>query len=318
MEDIAQKFDLARPRKIAPFATSGNITYKIESNKGKFLLRLAPFGPRWRSKQEIAAELELIDRLLARNFPAPKPIFSKDGERIVSWKNHHGYLREFIKARAKLNPNEAEVKKFGEAVGRFHSLVENYKTKNKRKHIFDLAATRAYFKQKKARILKSNFRNKKGFVERLNREISALYFPENLARGMIHEDLGKRHILWQGNKIAGVIDFDRCYYGKLLLDLGEACRGWCFINNWTQWSNKNFQALLNGYQSKRKLTKLEKKYLLDAVKFGVLERSLAFALRYIEVTRDPEDEKFSRKSLFSLLDKLENNRRKIEKFLKRG
>ena len=145
-----------------------------------------------------------------------------------------------------------------------------------------------------------------------------LNFPNNLPSGAIHEDLGKRHILWQKNKIIAIVDFDRSYYGKLILDLGEACRGWCFIDNWKKWSNKNFQALINGYQNKRKLTQLEKKYLVDAVKFGILERSLAFCLRFIQETKDSEDKEYALYSISEngLLGMVEKNRGTIEKFLK--
>jgi len=66
------------------------------------------------------------------------------------------------------------------------------------------------------------------FVIKFEKEISNLSFPKELPQGMIHEDLGKRHVLWQNNKISGILDFDRCYYGKLILDLGQAVRGWCF------------------------------------------------------------------------------------------
>lgn len=316
LTNILQKFDLGKIEKIEPLATSGNITYTIKSSKGRCLLRLSPFGPRWRSKEEITAELELIDYLLANNFPVAKPLVAKNGERIISWQNHFGYLREFVDGEFKPNPTLQEIKKFGKLIGWFHSLVQNYKTEHKREHIWDLEETKKHFQQAKKIILKSNFAKKEKFVKKFEKEISLLNFPKNLPQGTIHEDLGKRHILWQKGKIIGMVDFDRCYYGKLVLDLGEACRGWCFIDNWTRWSNRNFQALINEYQNKRKLTKLEKRYLVDAIKFGILERSLAFCQRFILDTHDVEDQTYANHSLFTLVKLVENNREKIEKFLK--
>lgn len=316
LKNILGKFDLAKIQEIKLLATSGNITYTVKTIQKHYLLRLSPLGERWRSKKEISAELEIINHLLKNNFPVPKPILTKKGEQIISWKNHFGYLREFINAEPKLNPKPKEVEKFGELVGWFHNLVENYKTKNKRNHIWDLEETKRDFKQDKRIILRSNFAQK--FIERFEKEISLLNFPKNLPSGTIHEDLGKRHVLWQKDKIIGIVDFDRSYYGKLILDLGEACRGWCFINNWKKWSNKNFQALINGYQNKRKLTGLEKKYLVDAIKFGILERGLAFCLRFIQATNDPEDREYALYSISKngLLGMVDKNREKIENFFK--
>ncbi len=318
LKNILKKFDLGKLKEIKPLATSGNITYIIKTNRNNYLLRLCPLGGRWRSKKEIAAELELVNYLLKNNFPLPKPILTKRGEQIISWKNHFGYLREFVNAEPKLNPKIKEVEKFGKLIGWFHNLVKNYKTKDERKHIWDLEKTKQSFKQDKGIILKSNFAQKEEFIKRFAEEIFLLNFPKNLPSGTIHEDLGKRHVLWQKDKIVGVVDFDRSYYGKLILDLGEACRGWCFVNNWKKWDNKNFQALITRYQSKRKLTKLEKKYLIDAIKFGILERALSFCLRFIEVTRDPEDEKFAWHSISErgLLGMVNVNRKKIENLMK--
>ena len=318
LKQIFKKFNLDTIKEIKPLATSGNITYIIRTIKKNYLLRLSPLGFRWRSKQEISAELEVINYLFRKKFPVPKPIATKNGEQIIFWKKHFGYLREFVNARAKLNPKPKEIEKFGELVGRFHNLIKNYKTKDKRNHIWDLKQTRKYFEEDKKIILKSRFRDKKEFVDKFRENIYSLNFPNNLPSGTIHEDLGKRHILWQKNKIIAIVDFDRSYYGKLILDLGEACRGWCFIDNWKKWSNENFKALIRGYEKERKLSSLEKKHLIDAIKFGILERGLAFALRYILVTKDSEDEKYAWHSISNngLMGIIDKNSKKIAASLK--
>ncbi len=318
LKNLLKRFNLGIIKKIEPLATSGNISYIVYTNKKNYLLRLSPMGFRWRSMQEIDAELEIINYLLKKKFPVPKPITTQNGEQIISYKNHFGYLREFINARPKLNPTSDEVKQFGELLGQFHNLVKNYKTKHIRKHVWDLEETKKNFEQDKKMISKSNFGQKENFIKSFEKEIFSLNFPDGLSSGTIHEDLGKRHVLWHKNKIVGIIDFDRSYYGKLILDLGEACRGWCFVNNWNEWSNKNLYALINGYQNKKKLTNLEKKYLVDAIKFGILERSLSFCLRFIQVTGDTEDEKYAVYSISENgpLGMVEKNREKIENFLK--
>ncbi len=312
---ILDQFVLGRISKTAPSVTSGNISYVIKTTGKTYFLRLCPTGPRWRSRQEIAAEIELLDYLKQTGFPVIPPLPDKRGQKIISWGNHYGYLREFSPAKEKSNPSLAEVKKFGEVIGRLHSLTVSFRTKNKR-HLFNLAETQKYFNQKRCKILKSNFKDKKQFVTRYQQEIFSLDFPQNLPRGTIHEDLGRRHVLWQESEIAAIVDFDRSYYGFLILDLGEALRGWCFDKNWRKWSNKNFTALISGYQKKRLLTALEKKHLIDAIKFEILERALAFCLRFIEDTEDSADESYAWHSLDNLLPQIETNRAAIEKLLK--
>lgn len=301
---ILRQFNLGKIKKIVAFPTSGNISNVIEAKKKKYFLRLCPKNVRFRSREEIAAELELIERLRANKFPVLPAIQDKKGEAIIFWRGHYGYLREFVRAREKPNPTAREVEKFGEILGWFHSLTENFRTKNPRRHIFDLAAAKKLFEKNKEKILASGFKNKKEFVAKFQKEINSLKFPGELTRGMIHEDLGRRHVLWTKDKVRAIIDFDRSYFGLLVLDLGQACRGWCFIRNWTVWSGKNFKALILGYERRRKLTKIEKQYLIKAIKFGILERALSFCLRFINVTNDKEDEHFALDSVFRQLDSL--------------
>lgn len=315
LQKIIGRYDLGEVLKAEPILSSGNISYLIDSSKGKFFLRLCPDGFRFRTKEEVSAELELIDHLLKNNFPAPVTVAQKNGEVILEYQGKYGYLRRYNESEAILEPTLAQVGQFGETLGWFHSLIEGYKSNNSREHIFDLEETKKNLEEDKEMILRSKFKNTGEFVEKVEIELAKLNFPDDLPKGMIHEDLGKRHVLWQNGKISLLVDFDRSYYGKLILDLGQAARGWCFVDDWSAWSNKNFQALISGYQKKRKLTQLEKELLLDAVKFGVLERGISFCLRFIEVTGDPKDEDFAWKSAFDFLKMLEDNREELNKVL---
>lgn len=248
IRNILKKYNLGVIKKIEPLATSGNITYIISTNSNKYFFRISPSGERWRSHGEIEAELELIDYLSKKGIPVINAELQKNREMIIELDNKFGYLRKYNKATEILDPNPEHLKEFGKVLGKYHKAIEGYKTRNPRKHIWDLEETKKNFKQDKEIILKSSFLQKEKFIERFEKEISLLDFPENLLHGTIHEDLGKRHVLWHEDKIIGIIDFDRCYFGKLVLDLGQACRGWCFINDWSGWSSENFKTILKEYQ----------------------------------------------------------------------
>jgi len=46
LRKILKNFELGKIKKTEPFATSGNITYLIENSKGKYILRISPYGAR--------------------------------------------------------------------------------------------------------------------------------------------------------------------------------------------------------------------------------------------------------------------------------
>jgi len=302
---ILERFNIGVVVKAERIKTSGNIAYLVTAEKGRYFLRLCPAeGLRWRSKNEIAAEIELLKYVKKRGVPVILPIADKSGHEIISIGRCNGYMRPFIDAAEKLSPTIAETRAAGRILGGFHKKIKGYKTKNARKHIFDVSAARRYLRAHKKEILKSNFKNVVEFVGLIGKELSALNFPKILPTGMIHEDFGKRHVLWRGGKIAAVVDFDRSYYGSLLFDLGQALRGWCFVDDWKKWSVRHFRAFIDGYQSERKVTKIEKKYLIDVIRFGILERALAFCSRFVYSGQKKADEAYAWKSATTLLSQI--------------
>jgi len=318
MDLILENFNFRNILSVEPMLTSGNVSYIITTDIGKYFLRLSPDkGPRFRRINEIYSEIELLYHLGKNHFPILFPIKGKDNLMIISLKGHNGYIRRFVEDTSKENPNLNQIEEFGKALGKFHSLTENFRTNSGREHVFDLDKTREFFKEDAKYITNSNFKYKEKFISRINHILSSMDFPEYLPSGMIHEDLGKRHVLWNRNKISAIIDFDRTYFGKLILDLGQACRGWCFTDNWGKWSNENFKHLIKGYSKRRKLTEIEKGYLVDAIKFGIVERAISFSLRFIGTTGDPEDENYALYSVLDngLLDIIEKNRTIIEEIL---
>lgn len=316
LKKIISLYNLGLLKNYRKIPSSGNLVYLLRTERGEFLLRLCGEGLRRRSKKEIEGELELLEKLLKYNFPVFPAIPMKNGQKVLKWKNRSGYLRNYVKGKDLKNPTPSQVEQAGQIVGWYHKLVEGYKVKAERK-TWDLEETKKYFRKHKFDILKSGLANlypvrdhqiSNGaslFIKRVEKELANLRFPQNLPKGILHEDLAKRHFIWQGNKIVGIIDFDRSYYSPLLLDLGPALRSWCFVN-WSYWSNENFSSFIRGYQKERPLTNLELKHLSDAVKFSTIERELSFWIRAGQGKEDKIAQK-SRRSLFVLMDELEKS-----------
>ena len=297
---LASQYNLGEIKTIEPVATSGNNSFIIIAESGKYFLRLCGERYRHRSIEEIEGELDLLDKLKENNFPIIDYLKTKDGKRVISLENFNGYLRKYVEGRFVTgNPAPEELIEVGKILGKYHKIVENFKIDKRDKINFGLEETKKFFEDHKQEILQSNFKEAEKFVEVYSQEINKLSFSENLPQGMLHEDLGKRHVIWQDNKIIAIIDFDRSYFGYLILDLGQALRGWCFKDNWSNWSKENFKLFLQGYESERKLSELERQYLLSAIKFAILERALSFCLHYI-YSKQPDlaDEEFALESLF--------------------
>lgn len=305
-----------KPKRIQRLVTSGNIAFYIQTSKEKYFLRLCPDGHRWRSKKEIKAEIELLAYLHKKGLPVEVPLSNKCGERVIFWNNHFGYIRKFVKGKEKLNPTVSDVRRFGELLGRFHTAIKRFKTTHARTHVFDVPTTVRHFKEDVYDIEKSGGPERRAFIIMYKRFLKTLYFSSSLPMGTIHEDLGKRHILWNKDRIVQIIDFDRAYYGPLILDVGQACRGWCFDSNWRRWNNTRFKALMEGYFKHRVLTAGERKSLISAIQFAILERSLAFALHYVYGNRDATEWNKALDGLFVQMSQIEYNKIMISTTMK--
>jgi len=73
---INQDFKLRDEKiiRIKRMKTSGNISFLIKTDRNEYILRLSGEGERSRTKEEISAEIELLDFLAEKNFPVPSPI----------------------------------------------------------------------------------------------------------------------------------------------------------------------------------------------------------------------------------------------------
>ena len=80
------------------------------------------------------------------------------------------------------------------------------------------------------------------------------FWPHDLPRGFIHGDLFPDNVFFINDKITGVIDFYFSCTDILTYDLAIAINAWCFDKK-NNFQDKKYQALLKGYNSKRKLSK---------------------------------------------------------------
>ncbi len=315
VRDVLRRYGLGTGVKIVQASTTGNIGFIITAEKKKFFLRLCPTGRRERSADEIYSEISLLKRLARNNFPIVLPLRADDGSEVVSIGEHHGYLRQFIEAKYRNNPSLSDIHELGRTLGRYHRLIESYRPSRPRKHRFDYHTTLRHWHDVKNEVLESEIFSAAKFVEGFEKEMSRLRFPNGLPRGFIHEDLGKRHVLWNGSEIIAIIDFDRAYFGPLILDLGQAIRGWCFVDDWRRFSIKNVKTLLSGYCSQRSLVSAEKDCLIDSIKFAILERAQSFFLRAVFGDAEEGDIRFAMDCVFRQVPLVEKNRKTVQSLL---
>ncbi len=80
--------------------------------------------------------------------------------------------------------------------------------------------------------------------------------PDDLPRGVIHADLFRDNVLFDGQEVSGVLDFYFAGVDDLLFDLAVTVNDWCADSS-GQFDAQRCRALLSAYQDERRLLPAE-------------------------------------------------------------
>lgn len=118
-----------------------------------------------------------------------------------------------------------------------------------------------------------------------------------LPSGVIHADLFKDNALFDGDKLAGVIDFYFACNDVFIYDMAVTLNDWCNQSDGTLDENKA-RAFLNAYQSVRALTDLEKQHFNLMLRCAALRFWLSRLMDFhfpregeLTQTKNPDDMK---------------------------
>ncbi len=95
--------------------------------------------------------------------------------------------------------------------------------------------------------------------------------PENLPHGLIHGDIFFDNILFEGNKIKAIIDFEEVCHYYLVFDIGMAILGLCRTDGKIDLIKAS--ALIKGYEQVRLLEYPEKKCLPLFIEYAAIATS---------------------------------------------
>ncbi len=95
-----------------------------------------------------------------------------------------------------------------------------------------------------------------------------LHYPKNLPTGIIHADLFRDNVLFDGNRLSGILDFYSAGKGVLLLDIAITVNDWCCENGVL--NSEKVTALLSAYESLRPLQSEEKQHWQTILRVAAL------------------------------------------------
>jgi len=244
-----------------------NSNYFVDTTKGQFVLTLFERL----QKDELPFYLSLGDQLAAANCPVAEPIHDKNGNALQKLAGKPAVLFQRLSGGHISIPQVQHCQQMGRALAEIHGVKLVFPTIPKNE--FGINWVNSYY-------------DFTGWQEPDDKELFEILLSEfvkltelDLPRGVIHADLFHDNALFDGDELAGVIDWYFASYDWLLLDLAIMLNDWCYDGHSIDEDKKT--ALLQAYTEVRPLIKdeqqaLQAMQLLAACRFW-LSRTLAWS-----------------------------------------
>jgi homoserine kinase type II len=247
---IAEEYGLPRVASVRGVPEgSVNTHYLIETAKGRFLLRIDEV----KSELEVKREVDLLLFLRKHGFPCPAPLADRKGRHSREFDGRSMTMYRYIDGRT-IAPTELSVtqlENLGRVMADLHLIGKNYKKGIDNRFSFERVAD--IYRDVRGR-LPQYF---KRIIRTLDEEMEYLshYLEGKLPKGVIHGDLFHDNVMYKGEKVVAILDFEAACRGKFIFDLATAVNALCFEGR--RYVLRKFEALIAGYESLRTLSLAE-------------------------------------------------------------
>ncbi len=245
LAEAARRFGLPSPDRVQPEPRGRtNTSYHLQVGADRWFLRLAE----GRSEAEVAFEAAVMGFLFDARFPVPRLVPALDGRPYTEVAGRPAMLFAFVPGeaidRAAAGPERCQ--RVGEQLGRLHELSTGFS--GQRENPFGPARVGGWLAAVEASPgLDAEAR---AALPMLREELAAADRLPGAPRGLCHGDLFIDNVLWVGDRISYVLDWEMACTAPFAYDLAVTIDAWCFTE---RHEPARVRALLDGYRSKRRL-----------------------------------------------------------------
>lgn len=193
------------------------------------------------------------DELSAGGISVPNPVRDRNGDALHHLKGKPALIVPCFKGEHPSVLTTDLCRQIGETLGRIHRIGQQSElTQENQRGV--------HWLNKQQQRLQSllNPKDSQYMAEQWRSISQELEQAANLPKGLIHGDLFHDNVLFEDNRITGVIDFYNACHDWLLYDLAVTTNDWC-LNEDLSLDSSRCDALLAAYASVRPFTQEEKR-----------------------------------------------------------
>ncbi len=254
IEEIISLYKLKNLESFAPIEEGiENTNYVIIASKKKYILTI--FEKRVK-EQDLPFFCELISLLNKSGFKCPLPLLNLENSPISTFKRKKLTILTFISGKSKENLSNENCEDIGKEAAKLHLLTSNFKIH--RKNALSIKSWRNMFENIKDKCIKIH-KDLPNLIEANLKDIEKNW-PSNLPSGIIHADLFKDNIIFENNKVSGIIDFTFSCNDFYALEIAICFNALCFdgVKSNLSFNVTKAKKFIDGYSSIRKLSNQER------------------------------------------------------------
>lgn len=233
-----------------------NSNYFVETTQGSFVLTLFETL----TLAQLPPFIKLLTRLTHYHIPCPSPQPDKQGKLLRMLNDKPAAVFKRLSGIATAYPTHTQCQQVGLQLAALHDCTQDYDFPIT-SHVVDECKT--LFNRINAQLTATDralIEDELGFQTR--------HYPDNLPSGVIHADLFRDNVLFDGDKLSGILDFYSASTGALLLDIAITANDWCCDNS--VMNPEKVTDLLSAYETLRPLHREEKQHWQTLLRIAAL------------------------------------------------
>lgn len=258
IKDLVTPYDLGGVNAAEPMeGGQANSSFKLSTGKGEFLLSVCDE----KDREEIDDLSQILRYLETEKFPTSRIVGTTDGKLFILKGGKPVYIKNYIEGDVIRSLNSSQLTALGKTLASLHLI----------KPLEKMPAQFPYGMEFFDQILKTDIASP--YIEWLKGKKRFLIksIDPVMDKGLIHGDIFWDNLLFSGNDLVAVLDFEEaCHYYKLF-DLGMCAVGCCGKEG--RFDMKKTAFLLKGYQKHVILNHHERRQLKVFMEYAAVAAS---------------------------------------------
>lgn len=227
-----------------------NTNYFVITDQDKYVLTLFEHN----TIDELPYFIELMSHLAAHHIPCPKPITDKAGGSLHMLNGKPATLISCLTGRDIDKPNVTQCAAVGEVLAKMHIAGLSFDQQDHHEQTRNPRG--ADWRNKTAQLVMPHLDAEAQQLLKAEMTFQAGLDLAALPSGVIHADLFRDNVLFDGDQIGGLIDFYYACHDTLAYDLAIAVNDWCVHADGSLDANR-LEAMLKAYQAVRPFNEAE-------------------------------------------------------------